>query len=818
MSFLTGLGCASLFWTASLADDVSYSFNNFGGVGLLDMRTARFSPDGTIAIGVHHDNHGTRYLSTWQATPWLETTLSYTDNELTQLGVDRSLDVKIRLMTEGNYRPQLAIGIQDALGRGRFSAEYLVASKRYYDFDFTMGFAWGYLGSRGGVGNMFKLFGDSFRERSTSTTSGGIRTGSYFSGQNMSFFAGVEYQTPIRGLNLKVEYSGVDTTKITDFIQVKRNSAFNVGLNYKPTSWADIAVGYDYGDRVSIRLILKHNLRKLKFKRWFKGQEPAPILERHRTITPHEVTAETQHITIDNDDAFDRLHRLGAEVLEIGQSEGRTVFKIQIHGDKYSNHLVFLGAILESYDKVTLYIQEQGPQGLGEAAQKYDATKGDTIGKAALAKFRGTAVYLREKLSEGQGRIAQSNDEVSLMARTTYEALEKKKLSPIMVSIDKQRAVVRKETGPNFGLVKNIGRTVRVMSREMPDEVEEFTVVSEKDGIEISRVSLLRRDLEKSNSYQSSPEEIWANSKILTPNSPVDRPSTEGNSYSGQSMLTYDWGFEPALLTHFGGNDDGRFRADLYAKLYGSVRFGRDVKLSGAVKQYIGGDIDQVPMDNMTTIPKVRSDISRYSKEGRTALERLQFDYTAQFSQNIYARLTGGLLESMYGGFGAELLYRPYDHNFAISMDVNWVKQREFDQLFSFRDYDVFTGHVTFYYENTTYNITSKLSAGRYLAGDYGATYDISRRFSNGVRIGVWATVTNMSSDEFGEGSFDKGIYLTMPLEIFWYKPTQKKTRFNFRSLGKNGGQMLNKNGNLYDLLSSGQKHRLAGEWQEILN
>ena len=110
------------------------------------------------------------------------------------------------------------------------------------------------------------------------------------------------------------------------------------------------------------------------------------------------------------------------------------------------------------------------------------------------------------------------------------------------------------------------------------------------------------------------------------------------------------------------------------------------------------------------------------------------------------------------------------------------------------------------------------MSAGRYLAGDYGATFDISRRFSNGIRIGVWTTVTNMSSDDFGEGSFDKGIYLTMPLEIFWYRPTREKMRFNFRSLGKNGGQMLDRNKSLYDQLSSGRASRISHEWQKILN
>ncbi len=805
LSLVVIIGLIPQFVPNLMASENLYSINNFGGIGLLDMRTARFAPDGTIAVGVHYNSNETRYFSTWQATPWLETTLSYTDDTsdisgMNNLGVDRSLDVKIRLWTEGNYRPQLAVGIQDALGTGRFDAEYLVASKRYYDFDFTMGFAWGYLGSRGGIGN---IFGD---ERSITTSSGGIRSGSYFSGSEMSFFAGAEYRTFIKDLSFKIEYSGVDTTKLEGFSHLKRETAFNFGMNYKPTSWVDLAVGFDHGDRFGVRLTLKQNLHKLKFRKWLSGTEPAPLIERRKSEVSKNVLPIISSSLISNDRVFDRLRHLGVKVIGIEQKQGTTVFRVQTQGKAGTNHMVLLGALLESSDRVTLYIHNSS-QG---KAQKYDAAKVDMIGKSAIEKFRNTAVYLREKTTNDIDSVTKLRT-----AQSAYENMSDVKLSPISIVLDKQTVTVKKETGPFFSEVKNIGRTARILTREMPDNVEEFVIISEKNGAEISQVSLLRQDLEKANNYQSSPEEIWINSEIVTPT--LD-PTPDPDIYQPQSGLQFDWGFKPHLLTHFGGNEDGRFRADLYANLFGSVQLSRQLKLSAELKQYIVGDIDKIPQNLRPDIPKARSDISRYASEGRTAIERVQLDYTTQIDRNIYARLTGGLLESMYGGIGAELLYHPYENNFAFGVDVNWVKQRDFDQLFSFRDYDVLTGHATFYLENTTYNITSKLSAGRYLAGDYGATFDVSRRFSNGIRIGVWATVTDMSSEEFGDGSFDKGIYLTMPLEIFWVKPTQEKMRYNFRSLGKNGGQKMDRGYDLYDILSSGRKNRLANDWYELLD
>ena len=58
----------------------------------------------------------TNYYANWQATPWLETTLRFTDYNEEGIGIDKGVDVKLRLLKEGNYHPSLAIGLQDFLG------------------------------------------------------------------------------------------------------------------------------------------------------------------------------------------------------------------------------------------------------------------------------------------------------------------------------------------------------------------------------------------------------------------------------------------------------------------------------------------------------------------------------------------------------------------------------------------------------------------------------------------------------------------------------------------------------------------------------
>jgi len=125
-----------------------------------------------------------------------------------------------------------------------------------------------------------------------------------------------------------------------------------------------------------------------------------------------------------------------------------------------------------------------------------------------------------------------------------------------------------------------------------------------------------------------------------------------------------------------------------------------------------------------------------------------------------------------------------------LGLDLNYVKQRDFDQRFSFRDYEVWTGHLTGYYE-TKGLLGFKVSAGQYLAKDRGITVDVSRKFKNNAQMGFWATKTNVSSEEFGEGSFDKGFYLSIPFNAFTFKSTTDMARLNWQFLTRDGGQKL---------------------------
>ena len=172
--------------------------------------------------------------------------------------------------------------------------------------------------------------------------------------------------------------------------------------------------------------------------------------------------------------------------------------------------------------------------------------------------------------------------------------------------------------------------------------------------------------------------------------------------------------------------------------------------------------------------------------------------HMGKLADGHYYGLYGGLLEQMFAGAGGEYLYRPHHSRFALGVDVNAVRQRAFEQNFDLLPYRVNTGHVTAYMDTGFQDILATVSAGQYLAGDKGITVDLSREFNNGMRMGAFATRTNVSAADFGEGSFDKGIYLTVPFSAFFTKSISGDAVFLWSPLTRDGGAKLSRPLSLY--------------------
>lgn len=672
--------------------------NNYGEIGLLQTPTARLGSDGDFRMGVSSSFPYDQLLFSADVLPFLEATFRYSRivNRLyspnpafsgTQSYKDRGFDLKLRLFEESSAWPQLAVGLRDLGGTGIYGGEYLVANRRLYDLDFSIGMGWGRLGSRDNISNPLGLIADGFKTRPTFAGGGGAVSFNTFFRGSAAIFGGVAWQTPVRNLSLLLEFDGNDYKNEAFSNNQPEQWPFNVGVAYKVLDFVTIGGGYERGDTVSFRVVATTSLKNPSSVPKINDAAPLPL--------------KRSDVVVD-------------------------------------------GSYVES---------------------------------------------IRDELQEQGAQTLLSLDEVS----------NKRTLS-VWVSPSKFRDPAQ-----------SLGRTLRVLARHAPHHFGYFEVTENVAGNGVVTAHAYRHDIEAAFSGKAMSEEI---SHRLVLDSP--QPIPEAPEFSNHNDYpALDWDMGPGLRQHIGGPESFYFY-QLWWRVSGGLSLMPRWHLSTAVGIDVHNNFDGLTLPSNSVLPKVRSDVVRYLREGQNNLVRLETDYIRGFATDWYARASVGVFEEMYGGVAGEVLYRPWGRWWSLGLNVNRVRQRDFDQRFEFQDYEVTTGHLTAYLNVPSPEYLLRISAGQYLAGDRGMTVDASRLFASGIRIGAFATKTNVPAAQFGEGSFDKGFYINFPLDLFFTRSSRSRAGFLFRPLTRDGGQKVRDGRSLYDLYGSSITDSSYYDWGSL--
>ena len=330
----------------------------------------------------------------------------------------------------------------------------------------------------------------------------------------------------------------------------------------------------------------------------------------------------------------------------------------------------------------------------------------------------------------------------------------------------------------------------------------------------ICKNNVSKNEFLKADGQKISPTELLLSSQV---ESTDQLPLYETSSFQPTvDFPEFDWNMSPAINHQIGG-PEGFYLGQLFWKTDTTLKFKRNLVLYTSFGINIYDTFDEFKNPSQSSIPKVRSDIQEYLSQGKNNIQRMQLEYFSSPYQDIFTRLDIGLLEEMFGGFGGEVLYRPFEKNYALGMTIHKVKQRGYDQRFSFRDYSTVTGHIGFYYD-FPYQIRSQILMGKYLAGDKGVTLDLSRRFKSGFSLGIFATKTNLSSEEFGEGSFDKGFYISVPTQLFYSDFRSGNISFGLHPLTKDGKALLNKHNSLISILGDSNSAAILRDWDKFIH
>ena len=646
------------------------SASNWGVVGLMQTPTARMRPAGSFGLNYHRTSPYSMINVMLQPLDGVEAGFRYTDiaNRMygpadlsgSQSAKDKSFEIKARLWNESAWLPAVSAGIRDLGGTGLFGSEYLVGSKRWGRLDFSLGMAWGHLGSRQNLANPLSMVSSRFDQRQNDVGSGGtVSTQSFFRGRT-ALFGGVEYQSPW-GPVLKAEYDSNNYQHEPFANTQAQKSPINLGLVYRLAPGLDLSLGRERGTTWSVGFTLYTDLSRLAIPKLTDTPAP-PVALQAPSAAPHWL-------------------KTGQDIQALTQWQ---VQQIQ----RQDNTLIL------------------------------DLMESDTA----------------------------------------YHT-------------------------------PRINKAMAVLQRDAPADITHIELRHRALG-DVLTVDHIDREAWLQPFAQ--PARTSTPAPAVTHSYPPAHSLAPGNTLQANAPKPYS--LTPGIhLNQSIGGPDAFVLYQLNLKLNGQLALPADVQLSGSLNAGLLNNYDRFKYTAPSDLPRVRTYMREYLTESRITLPNLYLSRVQRLSTHWTSAVYAGYLESMFGGVGGEVLYRQPGSRWAAGLDINQVKQRDFAQDFSFRDYKAKTGHASLYWQTPWQDVNMALSVGQYLAKDRGMTLSLSRTFDNGVTMGAFATKTNVSAAQFGEGSFNKGVFWSIPFDALMTSSSRQTAYFNWTPLTRDGGAMLNR-------------------------
>lgn len=357
------------------------------------------------------------------------------------------------------------------------------------------------------------------------------------------------------------------------------------------------------------------------------------------------------------------------------------------------------------------------------------------------------------------------------------------------------------------------GRVLRVLNSISPEKITKFSVSNLNADFIANTINVQRSQYQQALEFEDFQQ--FKNQITITQDS---AKFTALDFVPKAKFPLISYSISPSLRSHIGG-PDGFALGQIWLRGDLRLTLNRNWNISAIAGIGITDTFDQLKLKSDSVLPHVRTEIVQYLKGLRDYnISRFQINYVTKMSKNSYARFSAGIFEEMFSGVGGEFLYRPFSSNFAVGLEAYQAHQRAYDGMFDTLDYDIVTGHATFYYSEPRSNILFKLVGGRFLAGDSGLTLDLSRRLPSGMHVGAFITRTDVSAEEFGEGSFDKGFYFSLPVDLFFNTFSKERTSFGLRPITRDGGAKLFSGSSLYGITDMSSRNSFLRDMDDIFD
>ena len=443
---------------------------------------------------------------------------------------------------------------------------------------------------------------------------------------------------------------------------------------------------------------------------------------------------------------------------------------------------------------------------------KFNFTRGNTVNFGFSYKLNLGKKNAQTTSKEKQSQIRNSNvikivtsrsDENLYKGSLKYLSDEKIFLQHASIN-DNELEVIFAQTKYRNPVIAS-GRALHILDQIAPNNITSFKVSEINGGVGLYSVAVNRNTFVRGRKLFLPPKldrDISVEPFLLN----NDNKNYKFNPEAKYPALFHTIG--PDIRSQIGG-PDGFFFGDLKLKSRSELLINRGLSIVSVISYGLYDNMDDLKLASDSVLPHVRTDIVKYLKQSRNlSIQRMQLNKFGQISPSIFYKFSAGILEYMFNGYGSEVLFKPFDKNYAIGVEAWKVYQRNYDQMFGTRDYQTTTGHLSFYYHEPITNIIFKMKGGKFLAQDSGISFEFTREFYSGFRLSAFITRTDISKEEFGEGSFDKGFSFYIPLEIFSNSYNGRNFGWGLKPITRDGGAALSHGYNLWGVAHKSNKHK----------
>lgn len=463
----------------------------------------------------------------------------------------------------------------------------------------------------------------------------------------------------------------------------------------------------------------------------------------------------------------------------------------------------------------------------GDAKLSYQ--RGDTLTFGLNLYTNFDKMYATWRDTPKPETIIRPSEQSTNWTNVTKELKENAGYKHVAASVEGDTVIVSGEQSKYRDRNEALDRAAAILNNNTKSDINTFKVIETNNGISLTETEIDRETYVAAANYletELKTDDAYSRSE----------PKTSHSSIQADTKERWEYGLEPVLKQSLGA-PEAFYLYNLGINATSSFWFADNIELGGSVYFNIVDNYDKFNFlqdaanKDTFTVPRVRTMFRSYVQDNPIRLNHLQLTWFEQPFESVYTQAYGGYLESMFAGVGTEILYRPMNTNWAVGIDANLVSQREPDSWFGLFSDDYYyydghnpnaqscinspwtcqshvlskgtTGHITGYYMpkwDFLANTLFKVSAGKFLAGDMGGRVDFAKQFKSGVIVGAYATMTDLTPEQYGEGSYNKGFYISIPMDIMTIKPSTSRTQIGWQPITRDGGQMLRKQYYLFSI------------------